>query len=90
MTRKDLIDKVAVNFNIRKKDSEAIVKFIFEEIGRTLSKGERVGIQGFGTFAVTKTNPRRIKLPTGEWIEVPTRKKIFFHPSSKITKGVKA
>ena len=50
MTRKDLIDRVAEKFGLKKKEAEAIVKFIFREIAETVKKGERVSIQGVWSF----------------------------------------
>jgi len=79
MTRKDLIDKVAKKFGLKKKEAEAIVKFIFQEIAETVRKGERVSIQGFGAFELRVLKERRIKNPrTGEVIEIPVRRKVIF------------
>jgi len=79
MTRKDLIDRVAKKFGIKKKEAEAIVKFIFQEIAETVKKGERVSIQGFGAFELRELKERRIRNPkTGEVIKVPKRKKVIF------------
>ena len=79
MTRKDLIDKVAKKFGLKKKDAEAIVKFIFQEIAETVRRGERVSIQGFGAFELRKLKERKIKNPrTREEIKVPAREKITF------------
>ena len=79
MTRKDLIDSVAKKFGLKKKDAEAIVKFIFQEIAGTVKKGERVSIQGFGAFELRKLKERKVKNPrTGEEIKVPVRKKVIF------------
>ena len=79
MTRKDLIDKVAKEFGLKKKDAESIVKFIFREIAETVKKGERVSIQGFGAFELRELKERRIKNPrTGEVIEIPKRRKVCF------------
>ena len=81
MTRKDLIDRVAKNFGLKKKDAEAIVKFIFQEIAETVRRGERVSIQGFGAFEWRELKERRIKNPrTGEEIKVPVRRKMVFIP----------
>ena len=81
MTRKDLIDRVAKEFRLKKKDAEAIVKFIFQEIAETVKRGERVSIQGFGAFELKELKERKIKNPrTREVIEVPIRKKIVFIP----------
>jgi len=81
MTRKDLIDGVAKEFGLRKKDAEAIVKFIFQEIAETVKKGERVSIQGFGVFELRELKERKIKNPrTGEVVEIPKREKVVFIP----------
>jgi len=79
MTRKDLIDKVAKEFGLKKKDAEAIVKFIFREIAETVKKGERVSIQGFGAFELKELKERKIRNPrTGKEMKVPVRKRVVF------------
>ncbi len=81
MTRKDLIDRVAEEFGLKKKEAEAIVKFIFQEITETVKEGERVSIQGFGAFELRELKERKIKNPrTGEKIKVPVREKVVFIP----------
>ena len=81
MTRKDLIDKVAKEFGLKKKDAEAIVKFIFQEIAEAVRKGERVSIQGFGAFELRKLNERKIRNPrTKKEVKVPIREKVVFTP----------
>jgi len=81
MTRKDLIDKVAKEFGLKKKEADAIVKFIFKEIAETVKRGERVSIQGFGAFELRELKGRKIRNPrTGEVMEVPIRKKVVFIP----------
>jgi nucleoid DNA-binding protein len=84
MTRKDLINKVSQEFHLKKKEAEAIVKFIFQEITEAFLRGEKVSIQGFGTFTIKRTLPRKVRLPNGEWIEIPSREKITFHISPTI------
>jgi len=79
MTRKDLIDKVAKEFGLKKKDAEAIVKFIFREIAESVKRGERVSIQGFGAFELRELAKRKIRNPrTGEMIDFPKREKVVF------------
>jgi len=86
MTRKDLIDRVAEKFGLKKKEAEAIVKFIFREIAETVKNGERVSIQGFGAFELRELKERKIRNPrTREVIEVPAKKKVVF--VSKIRLG---
>ena len=75
------INRVAEKFGLKKKEAEAIVKFIFQEITETVKKGERVSIQGFGAFELKELKKRKIKNPrTREVIEVSSRKKIVFIP----------
>jgi DNA-binding protein HU-beta len=84
MTRRDLIDKIVERFGLRKKEAEAIVKFVFQEIAETVRKGERVSIQGFGAFELRELKERKIRNPrTGELLEVPRRKKVVFIPRIK-------
>ena len=79
MTRKDLINRVAKEFGLKKKDAEAIVKFIFREIAEAVKRGERVSIQGFGAFELRELKERKIRNPrTGEEIGVPVRRKVSF------------
>jgi len=79
MNRKDLIDRVAKKFNLRKKDSEAIVKFIFKEIAETVKKGERVTIQNFGVFDLKELKERDVVNPrTRVRVKLPGRKKVYF------------
>jgi len=79
MTRKDLIDRVAEKFGLKKKEAEAVVKFIFQEIAETVKKGERVSIQGFGAFELRELKKRKIMNPkTREITIVSGRKKVFF------------
>jgi len=79
MTRKDLINRVAEKFGLKKKEAEAIVKFIFQEIAETVKKGERVSIQGFGAFELRELKERKVRNPrTGEVIKVSRKKKITF------------
>jgi len=79
MTRKDLIDRVAKEFGLKKKEAEAIVKFIFQEIAETVKRGERVSIQGFGAFELRELKERKIRNPrTREMIKIPAKGKVVF------------
>ena len=85
MTRKDLIDRVAKEFGLKKKDAEAIVKFVFQEIAEAVKRGERVSIQGFGAFELRELKRRKIKNPrTGRIIEISGRKRVGFLPRFEV------
>jgi len=85
LTRKDLIDRVARKFGLKKKEAEAIVRFVFQEIAEAVKRGERVSIQGFGAFELRKLKERRVVNPkTKEVLEVSGRNKVVFVPSVKL------
>jgi DNA-binding protein HU-beta len=52
MTKKDMINLVARKAHLTKKAAEEAVDVFLNEIGRVLSKGEKVVLSGFGTFRV--------------------------------------
>ena len=50
MTKSELINAVAEQQGIAKKDADAIVNCVFETIVDTLAAGDKVQLVGFGTF----------------------------------------
>ncbi len=87
MTRRDIIDKVSQEFGVSKKQAEKIVKFIFSQMSEALQKGERITIQGFGSFEVRKRKKRAVYNPrTKEKVIVPEKRYVAFIPSKKLLK----
>ncbi len=58
MTKKELIDVVAEDAGISKKDAKAAIEALLGAIEASLVKGEDVSLAGFGTFKV-KTRAAR-------------------------------
>lgn len=65
MTKSQLINIVAKKAHLTKKASEESIEALFEEITRSLSKGEKVVISGFGTFYVSKVKDKQV-VPFGK------------------------
>jgi nucleoid DNA-binding protein len=63
MKKADLVLKVAERANISQKMAKVIVDAIFEEMKDSLAKGERIEIEGFGSFAVGNYRVRTAKNP---------------------------
>ena len=59
MTKADLIAAVAEKAGLTKKDADAAVNATFDAITETLSKGDKIQLVGFGTFA-PKDRPARV------------------------------
>ena len=75
MTRADLIDRLAVlNPKLQAKDAEMAVRVILDAVTASLSRGDRVEIRGFGSFALNYRPPRNGRNPkTGAAVNVPAK-----------------
>jgi len=64
MNKADLVNTVAENAGLTKKDAEKAVKAVFEAVEAALAADDKVQLVGFGTFEVrtraarTGRNPR--------------------------------
>lgn len=83
MTKADIVEKVADDFEVTKRDAQAMVESVFSILKETLESGEDVKISGFGKFEVRQKNDRRGRNPqTGEAITIAARKVLTFKPSA--------
>ena len=70
-----------------KKDLEKFVDIIFSEIKRSLKRGERVELRGFGVFSSKIQKARISRNPkTNEKIDTPEKKTINFKMSIDLFK----
>ncbi len=75
MTKADLVDVVADEGEISKRQAGQIVDLILEEIKAALKKGDRVALTPFGSFVVRSRKAREGRNPkTGERIKIAARK----------------
>jgi len=56
MTKADLVERVANEADMTKKDAEQLVEIIFDTIISTLNKGEKIELRGFGSFRLRSRN----------------------------------
>jgi nucleoid DNA-binding protein len=61
MTKSHLINIVAKQAHLTKKASNDAIEALFEEISRSLKKGDKVVISGFGTFYVGKVKDKHVE-----------------------------
>lgn len=74
-TKKDLVERVANEAGLSKKDAESAINAVFAEITDTLKDGGEISVPGFGKFEV-KTRAARtgVNPATGESIQIPETK----------------
>ena len=75
MTKSEIIDKMADDAGITKKNAEAALNSFIDSIKKTVKKGQRVSLVGFGTFSLSKRKARKGRNPrTGEAIKIAAAK----------------
>ena len=88
IVKSNLLKQLSKNYpNFLKKDLEKFVDIILSEIKKSLKRGERVELRGFGVF-FTKTQKARISRnpKTGEKVNTPEKKTIHFKMSKDLFK----
>ena len=72
MNKTELVDAIAKETGLSKKDSEKAVKAFTEAVSKELKKKGKVQLVGFGTFETAKRAARTGKNPqTGKAIKIP-------------------
>ena len=72
MNKQDLVLQLANKEQITQKKADELIASTLETIMKTLSKGDKVTLVGFGTFEARKRKERKGRNPkTGEEIQIP-------------------
>ena len=88
IVKSKLIKQLSKNYpNFLKKDLEKVSQIILEEIKKTLKRGERVELRGFGIFYSNLQKARISRNPkTGEKVNTPEKRTIHFKMSKDLFK----
>lgn len=90
VNKKDLAAKLVAEFGLTKKDAEAAVNCVFEEIADTLKADGVADIYGFGKFSLSERAARTGLNPaTGEKIQIAASKAVKFKASKALKDSVK-
>ncbi len=85
MTKADLVERVAKEAELTKKDAEQLVEIIFDSIIDSLNEGEKIELRGFGSFRVRHRNERNGRNPkTGEAVSIPAKRVAYFKPGKEL------
>ena len=72
MNKQDLVLQVANKMQVTQKQSEEMLSTVLDSIVKSVSKGNKVTLVGFGTFEARKRKQRKGRNPqTGQEIEIP-------------------
>ncbi|WP_191017054.1 HU family DNA-binding protein [Treponema zioleckii] len=81
MNKSELVDAIAKDTGLTKKDSEAALKSFIENVSKAVESGDDVQLIGFGTFTTATRAERTGRNPsTGKEITIPASKSPKFKP----------
>ena len=84
-----MINLVARKALLTKKAAEEAVAVFLNEIGRVLSKGEKVVLSGFGTFRVISMKGKTVKIPgTEKLVTIKPHRSPRFTPGKRLKRQV--
>ena len=90
MNKTDLVNAVAAETGLTKKDAEKAVAAVLDGITAALKKGDKVQLVGFGTFEVRNRAAKQGHNPrTGEPMTVPASKIPAFTAGKALKDAVK-
>jgi DNA-binding protein HU-beta len=89
VTLKHLAATLADEYELTKRQGEALLNGLVGLITKHLKKGERIRIAGLGILHVRKRAARMGRNPaTGEAIKIKASKKVAFRPSKELKLAV--
>ena len=88
MDKKELVEKVAANLNMSRKDAAVVINETFNVISQELLKQEKVKLYNVGTLFHKKLKSKSITSPIfgGNVVSVPERVSIGFKASPNLVK----
>ena len=82
LNKSDIIEEIAIIFELPKSRAEKIVNALFGEMIQNLKDGKRIEFRGFGSFAAKEYEGYVGRNPdTGEETIVPAKRRLRFRMS---------
>lgn len=89
MNKGDLIDSIAATAKISKADAGRALEATIDSIEKSLKKGDRIALVGFGSFTISKRAARTGRNPqTGKEIKIAAKKVVKFKAGTELSKKI--
>lgn len=89
MNKEELVKEISKKSRVSQKHASEMLTLILETIEKTVSKGKKVTLVGFGTFEPRKREARTGRNPqTGAEIHIPAKKVPAFSAGKKFKEMV--
>lgn len=90
MTKQKLVETLADETGMTKRQIESVLVKMADVVGRTIKKGEKVSITGFGTFDLgSRASRRGVNPRTGEEIQIPKMPMPRFRAGKRLKDSVR-
>ena len=90
VNKAELVDRLAARLDVTKKLAGEALEAIVDEITKSVAKGDKVAISGFGVFEKADRAARVGRNPqTGAEIKIPAGKRVKVTAGSKLKAAVK-
>lgn len=91
LTKADLAESLFDEVGLNKREAKELVELFYEEIKRSLERGEQVKLSGYGNFDLREKKQRPGRNPkTGEEIPISPRRVVTFRPGQKLKARVES
>jgi DNA-binding protein HU-beta len=89
MNKGELINHIAQEANLTKAQATDALNAFTKATSKSLKKGNKLTLVGFGTFSVSKRSARKGRNPqTGQEINIPARNVVKFKPGKELSDSV--
>lgn len=89
MNKAELVAQIAEDASITKTQANAALDSFTTTVQKTLKKGDKITLVGFGTFSVTKRQARKGRNPqTGEVIKIKAKKVAHFKAGKDLSSKI--
>ncbi len=85
MTKAQLVERVAGDSSLTRKEAEVVVQAVLDSIVQSLKGGTKVELRGFGSFRLRHRAARIGRNPkTGAKVHVPAKRVPYFKPGKDL------
>ena len=89
MNKEELVQEIAKKANVTKKDAAEVLSSLIDTIQKTVKKGGKVTLVGFGTWEARKRKARIGRNPqTGKELKIPAKTVPAFSAGKKFKVAV--
>ncbi len=90
MNKAELVEAIAKDAKITKSQAQDALNSLTKNVEKSLKKGKKVTLVGFGTFSTSKRAARTGRNPqTGKPIRIPARRVARFAPGKALKDSVR-